>query len=397
VEEEIRPRVDDWIERGEQYDLGLHKRAHELGISGVLFPGEFGGSEEQHDFFHRVILWDELARCGGGMAFAGLSVTSMALPPILFAGSEELKRRVAPALVRGEKLISLCISEPHAGSDVMNLQATATKSADGRSYVLNGVKKWISGGAQASFFTVAARTGEPGVMGLSLFLVEAERAGVAVRKMKTQFDSTHSTALVTLEDVVVPAENLIGDENAGFFYIVQNLNKERHTIAVSGLRCARTCYEETLRWAMTRETWGQKLVAHQLVRFKLAEMLRQIEQLQDHVERVAFQFASGTPDVDMAVDCSLLKVNASTIFEYCAKEASTIFGGSSLMREGQGKTVERLFREVNAIKIPGGAPDVLLDFAMREVQRQAVKAEKKRLERERASGAGAGAAPPPKM
>ena len=146
VDKEIRPFVDDWLKRPEGYPRELHQRAYELGIQGVIFPERYGGSKERHDAFHELILWDELARCGGGMAFAQLGVNSMALPPVLNAGSEELKAEVVPGIVRGEKFISLAISEPTAGSDILAIKTTAKLAADGSHYVLNGSKKWITGG-----------------------------------------------------------------------------------------------------------------------------------------------------------------------------------------------------------------------------------------------------------
>jgi acyl-CoA dehydrogenase len=145
VETEIKPFVDGWIDSGKGYPMTLHEKAYKLGFAGSIFPNEFGGSADSHDFFHRVILWDELARCGGGMAFAALSVNSMALPPVLFAGTEELKQRVAPGVVRGEKFIVLAVSEATAGSDVSNLQTTAVKQPDG-SWLINGSKKWCAVG-----------------------------------------------------------------------------------------------------------------------------------------------------------------------------------------------------------------------------------------------------------
>ena len=350
VETKLRPFVDEWVETG--YPMELHKLFYDEGLGGVIFPEEYGGSLEKHDFFHRVILWDELARCGGGMVFAALSVNSMALPPILFAGTEELKQRVAPSVIRGEKFIALAISEPLAGSDISNLQTTAVRTEDGKGWIINGQKKWISGAAQADYLTVACRTADTGMMGLSLFCVDTKTKGVGIRKMKTQFDSSHSTCFVTLEDVYVSDEDLIGDENAGFMYLVQNFNKERHTIAIAALRSARTCYEEAFRWASTRKTFGKTLISHQLVRQKLAEMLRMMESVQDQIDRVAYMFDQGMSDMEMAIDCALVKVNASYAFEYAAREASQIFGGSSIVREGQGKTVERLYREVRTTNIP---------------------------------------------
>ena len=170
--------------------------------------------------------------------------------------------------------------------------------------------------------------------------------GINVRKMHTQADSAHNTSFVTLEDVRVPAENLIGQLGAGFMYLMLNFNHERFVIAAGTCRAARLCFQEALEYAHSRRTFGKRLVGHQIIRFKLAEMARLVESLQDSTERVAFQFSRGVPDQQMGGQCALLKVQASRTFEFCAREASQIFGGSSIVREGKGKRVERLYREV---------------------------------------------------
>jgi len=307
------------------------------------------------------------------MAFAQLSVNSMALPPILVAGSEEMKRRVVPDVVKGKKFISLAISEPTAGSDVSNLQTVAVREGD--HYIVNGSKKWITGGHMADYLTVAVRTGDEssGMMGISMLLIDTNSPGVKIRKMKTQFDTCHSTTYILLEDVKVPVSNLIGEENQGFFYLVTNFNHERLVIACSALRAARTCYAEALQWALTRKTFGKTLMQHQMIRVKFSEMALQMEALQDSIERVAFQFASGVPDFKLGTECSLLKVQAARCFEYCAMEASQIFGGSSIVKEGRGKIVERLYREVRTVAIPGGSIEVLIDQHGREVLRKSKK------------------------
>jgi len=218
----------------------------------------------------------------------------------------------------------------------------------------------------ADYFTCAVRTGDEGMGGISLLLLERNMPCVSVRKMETQFDTAHSTTFVTLTDVKVPVSNLIGQENAGFMLLLTNFNHERFVIAAGTCRMARLCYEEAITYAMERETFGKKLVGHQIIRYKLAEMVRQIEALQDNVERVAYQFSKGVSDIRMGGQCALLKVQASKTFEYCAREASQIFGGNSIVKEGRGKLVERLYREVRASAIPGGSEEILLDFAMRQ-------------------------------
>jgi acyl-CoA dehydrogenase len=155
--------------------------------------------------------------------------------------------------------------------------------------------------------------------------------------------------------------------------ILYNFNHERFVISAGTCRAARLCYEEAITYALTRKTFGKRLVDHQVIRAKLAEMARQIECLHDNVERVAYQYKMGVSDMKLGAQCAFLKVQASKTFEYCAREASQIFGGSAIVREGRGRVVERLYREVRASAIPGGSEEILLDAAMRMTVAQASK------------------------
>jgi len=273
---------------------------------------------------------------------------------------------VCRAVITGEKNICLAISEPGAGSDVANIQTSAVR--DGDHFVLNGTKKWITGGLWGDFFSLACRTGGPGMLGISFVLVERDMPGFSVREMKTQAGGVHNTTMIQLEDVRVPVDHLIGEENMGFKCLVENFNHERFVIAASTNRAARKCYEEAVKWAQKRKTFGKRLLEHAVIRMKLAEMVRQIEACHDNLERVAFQIASGVPDSKLGGYCALLKVMASRTFEFCAREASQIFGGSSIVQEGPGKVVERLYRGVRATAIPGGSEEILLDFAIRNAK-----------------------------
>jgi len=285
-------------------------------------------------------------------------------------GSQEMKLLVKD-VVRGDKNIALAISEPYAGSDVANIRTTARREGD--YYIVNGLKKWISGGLTADYFVTAVRTGDQGMGGISVLLLERGMPGINVRKMETQFDNSFSTTFVTLTDVKVPVKNLIGEENAGFMVFLTNFNHERFVIAANATRFSRICYEEAIQYSMERQTFGKKLHQHQVIRYKLAEMARQIEALQDNLERVAYQFSKGVKDHVLGGQCALLKVQASRTFEYCAREASQILGGNSIIKEGRGKVVERLYREVRANAIPGGSEEILLDFAMRQAISRASK------------------------
>ncbi|KAJ9454640.1 putative medium-chain specific acyl-CoA dehydrogenase [Diplonema papillatum] len=367
-DEEIVPYAEAWIKAGSYPHKELHKKAREARL--IRVPPSLGGADD-NDSFYELITLDEIARVGGGNILEQLGINSMALPPILSHGSAKLIRDVYQGVCSGEKNVSLAISEPGAGSDVANIQCKAVK--DGGFYVVSGFKKWITGGCLADYFTTAVRTGGPGMGGISLLCIDRRLGGVAVRKMPTQFDSAHSTTFVTFTNVRVPADCLIGEENHGFKYLMVNFNHERFVLAVEALRSARVCYAEAFKHALVRKTFGKRLVDHQIVRFKLAEMARMVEALQDFTERIAFAFSSGVPDHELGIQCALLKVQATKTFEHCAREASQIFGGSSIVKEGKGVIVERLYRRVRATAIPGGSEEILLDFAMRQAAKTAAR------------------------
>jgi len=371
IDAEIRPHLEGWIERREVYPLSLHAKALAAGLPTAgcakdvqtRYPASSlpkGG----FDPFHELIYLDEIAAVGPGNVMGACNINSMALPPVLFAGSQHVQDLVVEDVIAGRKNICLAISEPTAGSDVAAIRATAVKEGDG--YRVNGQKKWITGGHCADFFTLAVRTGAAGNKGISLLLVDRHTPGIDIRKMETQFDTCHGTTFITFDNVFVPAKNLIGEEGKGFMYLLLNFNHERFVISVSTCRYSRMCYSESLKYAIRRKTFGKPLYEHQMIRWKLAEMLRQVEALQDYNERVAFQYKSGVTDSNLGTQCALLKVFASKTFEHCAREAAQIFGGSALVREGPGKMVERLYRDVRAAAIPGGSEEVLLDLAARQ-------------------------------
>lgn len=293
----------------------------------------------------------------------------MALPPIIHHGSRELKELIIPAVVRGEMHVALAISEPTAGSDVANIKTSAVKSGD--NYIINGEKKWITGASICEYFTCVVRTGGPGASGISIVVIPRNTPGVTVRAMKMQFDSVMYTGFVTFENVSIPTKNLIGIENEGFKIIMENFNHERFIIGASALGCARRSFELALEHSNKRRTFGKLLIDHQLIRFKLAEMARTIEAMQSQSEHVAYildhAHSSGVLPKAVGEICALMKVNCTKGFEFCAREASQIFGGSALVKDGIGKEIEAFYRNVRAHAIPGGSEEVLLDLAIRSV------------------------------
>jgi alkylation response protein AidB-like acyl-CoA dehydrogenase len=376
VERELVPHVDEWVAKKE-YPMELHQKLFKAGIGGIIYPKSLGGyAPDKKDYFLELIRVDEFARTGGHV-LGQEGINSMALPPIISYGSPKLQEMVCRPVIAGLKSCSLAISEPYAGSDVAGIRGTAVRDGKGN-FVVNAMKKWCTGGAKADFFTTALRTGDQGMGGVSLLLIPRNLPGVSVRRMETQFDSAHSTAMVTFEDVIVPEEYLIGQEGMGFVYIVQNFNHERWIIAVGANRQSRECYREAFEWAMKREAFGKPLIKNAIIRAKLGDMSRQIESVHDTCERIAFALSNGVPDAALGAQCALLKVQATKTMEFCAREAVQIFGGSGVVREGAGRHVERMYREVRAAAIPGGSEEILLDFAIRNSLSKTEKELKKR-------------------
>lgn len=364
VDDKVIPFVDEWDEAGDVPE-SLRREAYAAGIYGATWPAEHGGTPPPgFDAFHDLIWVDELARCGaGGVLWSVFFSFGISLPPVLAQGSQRLKEMCARPVISGEKVMSLAVSEPWAGSDVAGLRTTAELTPCGKYYKVNGEKKWITSGIKASFFTTAVRTAGAGIGGVSLLLITADTPGVSVRRMKTQGWWASNTAYVTFDDAMVPVENLIGKENEGFKYVMHNFNHERFVLAASTNRYSRVCLEEAINWARRRKTFGRAHIEHQVIRHKLAEMARRIESTHTWLEHMAAQMRAGVGQRQLGGQMALLKVNATKNMEFCAREASQIMGGSSYVREGKGQIVERLYREVRVNAIGGGSEEVLLDLA----------------------------------
>ncbi|KAJ3306990.1 hypothetical protein HDV03_003317 [Kappamyces sp. JEL0829] len=382
VETEAMPFIHEWDEK-KQIPREVFVKAAKAGILQALlgshveekylevpYPGDV--PHDKFDHFHNMIVCDELSRTGsGGFLWGLIGGLGIGLPPVVLFGSDYLKDKVVKDCLAGRKNICLAITEPSGGSDVANLVTEAKKSSCGKYYVLNGEKKWITNGTFADYFTVACRTGKAGVSGISLLLVEKTMPGVKTRHMPCSGVWASGTAYITFEDVRVPVENLIGEENQGFKSIVFNFNHERMGIVIQATRFARVCYEDSVKYAHKRKTFGKKLIDHPVIRNKLAHMARQIEATHAWMEALIWQTIAMPDDLQMQMiklggPIALLKAQATQTMEYCAKEAAQIFGGLAYSRGGQGERVERLYREVLAYKIPGGSEEIMLELGIRQ-------------------------------
>jgi len=380
VDENIMPNCNQWDDVDKEIPKEVYKMMGDAGINflsmGHPYPVGLGQPPEclkdsELDPFHEFICVDELARTGSCGIMMGLSGgIALGLPPVLRFGTDELKQRVVPQCLQGEKIICLTITEPSAGSDVANLRCRADRTPDGQHFIVNGEKKWITNGCWADYFTVAVVTGEEGsgAKGLSMLLVE-KGEGVRTRRMDCSGAWCSGTTYVTFEDVKVPVSNLIGRENKGFSQMMSNFNHERLIVCMMANRFARVCLEESIAYATKRKTFGKPLIQHQVIRWKVGEMMRQVEATHSWLEHLCYnvhKMEKAEADMKLGGMTALAKVQCTKVFEYCARESAQIFGGLSYTRGGQGEKVERMNREVRAMAVPGGSEEIMLDLGVKQ-------------------------------
>eukprot|EP00050_Salpingoeca_kvevrii_P002050 m.186207 g.186207 ORF g.186207 m.186207 type:complete len:520 (+) comp10525_c0_seq6:1514-3073(+) len=371
---EVFPTITQWRDSTQPPPAVMHA----LGQAGILaamcgapYPREFAPSSTlapaDFDYFHELIVYDELSRCGNAAVVAALTNgQAIALPVIFNFGSSEMKRRVVPGVLDGTKFIALAVSEPQAGSDVAGLLTTAVR--DGDSYVLNGNKKWITNGTYADYFVTAVLTGEPGQSGMSFLLVDKTAPGLTVRPVPVRGATLSGTAYLDFDNCRVPVSNLIGKENQGFKLVMYNFNHERFYIATVCNRMARVCLEESIRYALKRKTFGKVLAEHQAIRLKIAAMARQVESMQAWLELMTYQLCSMSHEeanLKIGDAICLLKAHCSKVYAFCAKEATNIFGGAATSMRGLGWKIEPSVAQVKGYQIPAGAEDIMDDYAAR--------------------------------
>ncbi|TWU75372.1 hypothetical protein ED733_000663 [Metarhizium rileyi] len=338
-----------------------------LGIHDIL-----GVKVEDWNYLHTGIYCDELAR--SGLAGPGASLTAgfaFGIPPIIKWGSKELQERFLPDFLTGRKRTCIAITEPDAGSDVANITTTAEKTADGKHYIINGAKKWITNGIWSDYTTMAVRTGGPGGKGLSVIIVPLKgHAGVSMRRLPVSGQKAGGTTYIELDDVKVPVENLIGREGDGLRIILTNFNHERLIIAVGVTRQARTALAAAFEYCLKRDAFGKKLMDQPVVRHRLAKAGAELETMNAWTEQLLYQLChmkSPEADLKLGGTTALAKAKSAMVLNECAQCAVLLFGGNGFTAAGQGALVEAIYRDVPGARIPGGSEDVLLDLAVRQL------------------------------
>jgi acyl-CoA dehydrogenase len=371
----VAPNVQAWDEAGE-FPRELYREAAALGILGLGYPEELGGTPAPYAL--RNALSVAMSRWGAsGGVLAGLFSHNIGLPPILRHGSEALQEQVIPAVLRGDTIAALAITEPGGGSDVASLRTTARR--DGDQWVIDGEKVFITSGMRADWITVAVRTGEPGTRGsggISMIVVPGDAAGLSRTRLDKMGWLCSDTAQLRFDGVRVPAGNLVGEEGGGFKIIMGNFNGERLLMSAMALGFAQACYDEALSWARDRKTFGSPLVEKQVIRHKLVDMQMRIHSTEAWLSSVTAAADSNWGQIPISVATKLesdpnliaqvcmLKNHATQTMQFCADQAVQILGGMGFMR---GTKSERIYREVKVMMIGGGAEEIMKDLAARQL------------------------------
>ncbi|PKN32773.1 MAG: acyl-CoA dehydrogenase [Deltaproteobacteria bacterium HGW-Deltaproteobacteria-19] len=358
VEKEIKPHVDEWEEK-EEFPLELYKKTADAGLLGLEYPEEYGGIP--CDKFMVVAFIEEFIRHSGASGlYCGLYSHTIAMPPVRGLGTEEMKKNVLAPVLRGEKVASLGITEPNAGSDVASLRTRAVR--DGDSYIVNGAKTFITSGCRANFVTTAVRTGGPGPKGVSLLLIDTSTPGFTVSK-KIHKMGWHSsdTGELSFVDCRVPAANLIGKEGEGFKGIMINFQNERLSLSVQAHATAQLALEESIKYAKAREAFGTTLTGFQVIRHKLVDMATKVEIAKEYNYRVAARMEAG---MDVMREVSMGKNFSCEVCDKVVYDAVQIHGGYGYARE---YVVERLYRDSRILSIGGGTTEIMKEIISRTI------------------------------
>ena len=358
VQSEIEPYMDEWDEAG-TFPWDVHEKACALGLFGFGIDEAYGGLGFD-DAFMRCACAEEFGRGSSGGVASGIASRSIMVGPLSLLGAEDIKLRALPQILSGEKGGALGITEASGGSDVANLQTRAHR--DGDEYVLNGSKTFITGGMRASYFVIAARTGDPGIGGISLFFVEADSPGFSRTEIERKMGWWSSdTATLYFDDCRVPVNNLMGEPDKGFLAIMNNFNYERLFMCAQMLGMSRRCFQESVDYAKQRKTFGKPLIKHQVIRHKIADMSSRIDAMESLINQICWNVNEA--EMPVAEICKA-KFYCSTALQFCANEAMQILGGAGYLR---GNMVERIYRETKVMAIGGGSEEIMRDLTVRQM------------------------------
>jgi len=370
----LQTQVREWAETNlvsaHDTERDLERRARslvrELGAAGFLqhaAPRQFGGVREQVEARDLCILREELAR-GDALADTMFALQALGSYPIEMAGGPGQKQNYLPRVASGAAIAAFAITEPEAGSDVASLQTVAARRSE--QFVLNGTKRFISNAGIADFYVVFASTApEKKAKGVSAFIVDANAPGLAVKE-KTQLLSPHPIGVLEFTDCIVPQAALLGVEGDGLKIALETLDLLRCSVGAAAVGFAQRALDEAVRYSKSRRQFGRAIAEFQGIEFKLAEMATELEAARLLVYQAAWAHDVGNADAKQK--SSMAKFYATEAAQRVVDQALQIHGGNGLVA---GSVMERLYRDVRALRIYEGTSEIQKIVIARELLKKA--------------------------
>ena len=353
VDTELNPHVEQWEAEGIWPAHAVLPKMAELGLLGISKPEKFGGMGL--DYSYSLVFAEEMGNCAGGSLPMAIGVvTDMATPALAKFGSDELREEFLTPTIAGQRVCSIGVSEPGAGSDVANIRTRAAK--EGEDYVINGSKMWITNGTQADWICLLVNTSEGSRHGnKSLVIVPMDAPGITVEKKLDKLGMRASdTAIIHFENVRVPQRYRIGQEGAGFMYQMMQFQEERLYGAMSAVKGMERAINQTIDYCRQRETFGAPLINNQVIHFRLAELQTEVECLRALCYQACEDYVNGK---DAVKQCSMAKLKAGRLTREVADACLQYWGGMGYVNETE---ITRNFRDSRLISIGGGADEIML-------------------------------------
>ena len=353
LKREVKPNLNQWEKDG-KIPKEIWKKMGKMGFLGLSFPEKYGGSNL--DFFFEVVLNEEMGRLNsGGFTVTQQAVQYMSGPYILKYGSDLLKSKYLPGIISGDLISCIGITEPNAGSDVQNIRTNAVKKGD--NYIVNGSKTFITNGVYGDFIVTVVKT-DPAAKskGISLLVIDLDSPGITKTKIDKLGWRSSDTAELSFDNVVVPSENLVGEEGKGFYYLMNGLQLERLCFMPSSIATMEFAISESLSYMNERKAFGKSINKFQVLRHRIAQLSSEIEALKVFSYYCCNLYDKKIYDVKL---CSMGKLLCTELHEKVSTQCLQFFGGNGFSED---YPMARMYRDCRVGTIGGGTSDIMRDI-----------------------------------
>jgi acyl-CoA dehydrogenase len=357
LDKEVVPEIDQWEKDG-RVPRSAFKKMGEMGYYELGMEEKYGGINT--DVFYTIILIEELNKCNsGGTAASLLAHSTLAMEHLQKNGNDFLKTNYLKPAIKGDKIGCLAITEPNAGSDVASIKTSAIKKEN--HYILNGSKTFITNGVYSDFMIVATKTANTGFQGISMMLIDRKWDGISATPLKKLGWHASDTGEISFDNVKVPFKYLIGEQNQGFYYIMQRFELERLVLSTGALAAAEYALEYGLKYLNEREAFGRPLSKFQELRHRVAQLSSEIESLKSFNYQICRAFSD---EQDMTTQCAMIKLLSTELMDKVSYQVLQFLGGYGYMEEYK---AARIFRDSRLGTIGGGTSEIMREIIAKQI------------------------------